>query len=110
MVARATNAGTNLQPVTLYAAYGTNLDPARMGERCPHSPMRTTGWLTGWRLTFGGEEHGWDGALATIVEDPIEQVFVAVYDVTREDEAAPRRLGVGRLRALPQDQGAGRRR
>ena len=74
--------------VTLYAAYGTNLDPARMGERCPHSPLRTTGWLTGWRLTFGGEEHGWDGALATIVEDPIEQVFVAVYDVTREDEAS----------------------
>ena len=74
--------------MTLYAAYGTNLDPARMGERCPHSPMRTTGWLTGWRLTFGGEEHGWDGALATIVEDPIDQVFVAVYDVTREDESA----------------------
>ena len=29
--------------VTLYAAYGTNLDPARMGERCPHSPLNTTG-------------------------------------------------------------------
>ena len=38
-------------------------------------------------MRFGGEEHGWDGALSTIVEDPIEQVFVAVYDVTREDEA-----------------------
>ena len=74
--------------MTLYAAYGTNLDPARMGERCPHSPMHTSGWLTGWRLTFGGEEHGWDGALSTIVEDPIEQVFVAVYDITREDELA----------------------
>jgi gamma-glutamylcyclotransferase (GGCT)/AIG2-like uncharacterized protein YtfP len=74
--------------VTLYAAYGTNLDPARMGERCPHSPLRETGWLTGWRLTFGGEEHGWDGALATIVQDPFEQVFVAVYDVTDEDVAA----------------------
>ncbi len=73
--------------MTLYAAYGTNLDPARMGERCPHSPLQTTGWLTGWRLTFGGEEHGWDGALSTIVEDPIEQVFVAVYDVSREDES-----------------------
>jgi gamma-glutamylcyclotransferase (GGCT)/AIG2-like uncharacterized protein YtfP len=71
--------------VTLYAAYGTNLDPARMGSRCPHSPLHTTGWLTGWRLTFGGEEHGWDGALATIVEDPIDQVFVAIYDVTDED-------------------------
>lgn len=73
--------------MTLYAAYGSNLDPARMGDRCPHSPLHATGWLTGWRLTFGGEEHGWDGALATIVEDPIDQVFVAVYDVTPEDES-----------------------
>ena len=71
----------------LYAAYGTNLDPARMSERCPHSPLQTTGWLTGWRLTFGGEEHGWDGALPTIVQDPLEQVFVAVYDVASQDEA-----------------------
>ena len=69
----------------LYAAYGSNLDPVRMGERCPHSPLRGTGWLTGWRLTFGGEEHGWDGALVTIVQDPFEQVFVALYDVTDED-------------------------
>ncbi len=76
------------QRVPLYAAYGSNMDPQRMMERCPHSPLRTTGWLLGWRLTFGGEDLGWDGALATIVEDPIEQVFVAVYDVTDEDEAA----------------------
>ena len=69
----------------LYAAYGSNLAPSRMGERCPHSPLQATGWLVGWRLTFGGEEHGWDGALATIVEDPLEQVFVAVYDVTDDD-------------------------
>jgi len=74
--------------VTLYAAYGTNLDPVRMSERCPHSPLQTTGWLVGWRLTFGGEEHGWDGALATIVPDPFEQVFVAVYDVTPDDVRA----------------------
>lgn len=71
----------------LYAAYGSNLDPSRMSERCPHSPLRSTGWLTGWRLTFGGEEHGWDGALVTIVQDPFEQVFVALYDVTDEDMA-----------------------
>jgi len=74
--------------MTLYAAYGSNLDPARMGERCPHSPLQGTGWIEGWRLTFGGEEHGWDGALATIVPDPFEQVFVAVYDVSAEDAAA----------------------
>ena len=34
-----------------------------MAERCPHSPLRGTGWLLGWRITFGGE--GWDGALPT---------------------------------------------
>jgi gamma-glutamylcyclotransferase (GGCT)/AIG2-like uncharacterized protein YtfP len=56
-----------------------------MGERCPHSPLRGTGWLIGWRLTFGGEDHGWEGALPTIVEDPLDQVFVAIYDVTDED-------------------------
>jgi len=73
--------------VPLYAAFGSNMHPGRMSQRCPHSPLRGTGWLVGWRLTFGGEEHGWDGALATIVEDPLEQVFVAVYDVTDEDVA-----------------------
>jgi gamma-glutamylcyclotransferase (GGCT)/AIG2-like uncharacterized protein YtfP len=73
--------------VPIYAAYGSNLDPSRMSERCPHSPLRGTGWLTGWRLTFGCEEHGWDGALVTIVQDAFEQVFVALYDVTEEDMA-----------------------
>src|SRR3954466_14978087 len=56
-----------------------------MGARCPHSPLHGTGWLVGWRLTFGGEEHGWDGALATIAEDPLDQALVALYDVTHED-------------------------
>ena len=50
----------------LYAAYGSNLDPAQMSGRCPHSPLRWTGWIPGWRLTFGGE--GFDGALPTVVE------------------------------------------
>ena len=71
--------------MTLYAAYGANLDPRRMSERCPHSILLGTGWLQGWRITFGGEEHGWDGALATVVQDPFGQVFVGVYDVTADD-------------------------
>ena len=58
-----------------------------MSARCPHSPLQGTGWLLGWRLTFGGEEYGWDGALATVVEDHLDQVFVAVYDVSGEDAA-----------------------
>ena len=73
-------------PVALYAAYGSNMDPAQMLERCPHSPQRGTGWLEGWRLTFGGEDIGWDGALTTVVEDAAQRVFVVLYDVPELDE------------------------
>jgi gamma-glutamylcyclotransferase (GGCT)/AIG2-like uncharacterized protein YtfP len=73
--------------VSLYAAYGPNMDPQLMLERCPHSPLQGTGWLLGWRLTFGGEEYGWDGSLATVVEDHLDQVFVALYDVSEQDAA-----------------------
>ena len=79
----------------LYAAYGSNMDPAQMRSRCPHSPFAGTGWLQHWRLTFGGEDLGWEGALATLVPDdttPGESlspgVFVALYDLTDADAEA----------------------
>jgi hypothetical protein len=72
--------------VPLYAAYGSNMHPEQMLKRAPHSPMAGTGWLPGWRLTFGGEDIGWEGALATIVEDPATRVFVVLYDMTPADE------------------------
>ena len=81
-------AAATLSSVPLYAAYGSNMDPAQMAQRAPHSPMAMTGWLIGWRLTFGGEDLLWEGALATVVEDPGDQVFVMVYDVPEQDEAA----------------------
>jgi gamma-glutamylcyclotransferase (GGCT)/AIG2-like uncharacterized protein YtfP len=69
----------------IYAAYGSNMDPEQMLERCPHSPAAGTGWLNGWRLSFGGEELGWDGALAMVVPDAASQVFVALYDLSPHD-------------------------
>jgi gamma-glutamylcyclotransferase (GGCT)/AIG2-like uncharacterized protein YtfP len=72
--------------VAVDAAYGSNLDPAQMLDRCPHSPCRGPGWLEGWRLTFGGEELGWEGALATVVEDSASRVFVMLYDIETHDE------------------------
>jgi len=72
--------------MALYAAYGSNMDPAQMQERCPHSPLAGSGWLQDWRLTFGGEDLGWEGSLATVVEDPGGHVYVSLYDVTPQDE------------------------
>ncbi|WP_250286415.1 MULTISPECIES: gamma-glutamylcyclotransferase [unclassified Frankia] len=71
--------------MTLYAAYGSNLDPAQMKERAPHAPVIGTGWIRNWRLTFGGEDVGWEGALATIVESPGSRVYVMLYDVAKRD-------------------------
>ena len=70
----------------LYAAYGSNMDPAQMLRRCPSSPHTGTGWIQGWRLTFGAEEYGCEGAMATLVPDEDHSVFVALYDLTEADE------------------------
>ena len=72
--------------MAVYAAYGTNMDPELMRRRCPYSPVQGVGWLEGWRLTFGGEEVSWEGALTTIVEDPLARVYVMLYDVPDLDE------------------------
>lgn len=69
----------------MYAAYGSNMHPEQMLQRAPHSPLAGTGWLNGWRLAFCGGEIGWEGALATVVEDPGSRVFVVLYDVPDED-------------------------
>ncbi len=83
--------------MSLYAAYGSNMDPSQMQQRAPHSPMAGTGWLIGWRLTFGGEDIGWEGALSTVVPDPDGQVFVVIYDITDADAAQLDRWEGGEL-------------
>ncbi|GAA2569976.1 gamma-glutamylcyclotransferase [Pseudonocardia hydrocarbonoxydans] len=94
--------GTRVAPhysvaVPLYAAYGSNMDPAQMKQRAPHSPMAGTGWLQGWRLTFGGSDYAWEGALSTVVEAPGEQVFVVLYDVPEPDASQLDRWEGGEL-------------
>ena len=74
--------------MALYAAYGSNMDPDQMAQRCPHSPQQGTGCLEGWRRTFGGAELTWEGAHATVVEDAGERVFVVLYEVSDYDERA----------------------
>src|SRR5688500_20400458 len=73
--------------VPLYAAYGSNMDPAQMKERAPHSPMAGTGWLMGWRLTFGGEDFGSEGGLSTVVADPGPEVSGVRHEGSALDTA-----------------------
>lgn len=73
--------------MAIYAAYGANLNPVRMQELAPHSPLLGSGWLNGWRLTFGGAELNWGGSLPTLVEASDQQVYVMLYALTDEDEA-----------------------
>jgi hypothetical protein len=73
------------------------MDPEQMKQRAPHSPMAGVGWLMGWRLTFGGEDIGWEGALSTVVEDPDSQVFVVLYDVPTFETAQLDRWEGGEL-------------
>jgi hypothetical protein len=49
------------------------MHPEQMLQRAPHSPMAGTGWLHGWRLTFGGEDIGWEGALAKEDEKALDR-------------------------------------
>lgn len=79
----------------LYAAYASSMHPETMLRRAPHSPLRATGWLAGWRLAFAGEELGWEGSIATVVQAsdleadlPEPSVFVALYEVSDADEAS----------------------
>jgi hypothetical protein len=71
---------------SLYAAYGPNMDPELMLDRCPRSPLAGTGWVNGWRLTFcRGASSGNSAAMATIVPHPDASVFVALYDLAPLD-------------------------
>ncbi len=84
--------------MSLYAAYAGNLDARLMTRRAPHSPLRGTGWLDGWRLTFGGEQMGWEGALATVVEDPAPRSSSALYDIAPHGRGVHGPLGGRRPR------------
>lgn len=57
-----------------------------MRGTCPRSPLMGTGWLEGWRLTFAGGDLGWESAVTTVVESPVERVFTALYELDSFDQ------------------------
>lgn len=70
---------------TLYIAYGSNLNIRQMSFRCPDAEAIGTGSISDYRLTFKALGAN---AFATIEPCAGESVPVAVWAVSRRDEAA----------------------
>ena len=99
---------------TLYFAYGSNLDRARMRRRCPTAAPVCPATLDGWRLAFGGHSRAWGGPVATLVRDGHDRVDGLLYGLAPDDLAILDRIEGHplsyRRRLLPVTDGAGRRR
>ena len=70
----------------IYFAFGSNLHPPQMAERCPGSRVLHPGVLKGYRLAFSGYSTRWEGGVATIVAEPASEVQGVLYDLTEEDQ------------------------
>lgn len=81
----------------LYAAYGSNLHPLRLGERTPSAEFVGTAGVPGWSLTF--TKRGGDGSGKCNIVEADAEVHVAVY-----------RLDPGEIAVLDAFEGAGYRR
>ena len=67
---------------TIYFAYGSNLDPRQMAQRCPEAQAQGAAVLEDWRFLIN--ERGF----ATIVKDPAAKVHGHIWLLTPGDEAA----------------------
>ena len=67
-----------------YLAYGSNLLPERIYERCPDAKFAGRAELTGWRLLFKKSK---TGCYATIEQDANRTVSCVIFKISEYDEA-----------------------
>jgi gamma-glutamylcyclotransferase (GGCT)/AIG2-like uncharacterized protein YtfP len=66
----------------LYFAYGSNLDPVQMEERCPGHEVVGRAVLRGHALRFRGYGRDWEGAVATVEPAEGHDVHGVVFALT----------------------------
>lgn len=71
----------------LYFAYGSNLDPDQMRERCPTHHVVGLGELRDHRVIFPLTSHDWGGGVASIGVAHGESVWGMVYELSDTDLA-----------------------
>lgn len=72
----------------LYFAYGSNLDPRQMQERCPGHQVVGLAALHDHRLAFPRFSDTWGGGTAGPLPAHSQQVWGVVFDVTEEHMAS----------------------
>lgn len=63
----------------LYAAYGSNLHPDRLGERVPSAKLCGSSHVDGWGLRF--DKRGQDDSAKCNMVSCLEVLYVAVYEI-----------------------------
>lgn len=100
-----------------YFAYGSNLSPRGMGNRCPSATILGPARLAGWGLHACAYSSKFPGGVFTIVPDPAGAVWGLLWDVSERDvsrldahegEVYERRLVTVEARAGAAVRGAGR--
>jgi cation transport regulator ChaC len=69
----------------LYFAYGSNMDPAQMRERCPDARAIGVARLADWRLTFTRDSPAWGGGVGHIEPAPGDEVWGVLWDASDSD-------------------------
>ncbi|GAB4335859.1 MAG: hypothetical protein Kow0010_23490 [Dehalococcoidia bacterium] len=78
-----------------YFAYGSNMDPEQMAERCPGAVPFGPARLDGWRLTFDRFSTRRRGYVADVVPAPSAATWGVLWEVTAAHlEALDRSEGV----------------
>lgn len=71
--------------MSLYVAYGSNLNVQQMSYRCPGATVAFTGYLINWKLLYRGSR---TGSYATVKKQKGSRVPVAVWNIDSKNEKA----------------------
>jgi cation transport regulator ChaC len=67
--------------VTLYFAYGSNMDPRQMARRCKGAPALGRAVLRDRRLSFTGDSKRWRGGVGTVLPVAGEEVWGVLWEL-----------------------------
>jgi gamma-glutamylcyclotransferase (GGCT)/AIG2-like uncharacterized protein YtfP len=71
--------------LTLYFAYGSNMDPRTLQKTVPGASPLGPGRLEGFRLEFNVYSDRWEGGAANLEPDPDGHLWGVVWDIETDD-------------------------